>query len=503
MYLQPLLRLHSSTQDSWNISILIVAKKDSLPIWMTKNSTKLKMTLWKLLHQDKLDKEVFFYQSNIEIKLQDSKSVVNLEFSYDNISITRNLNLPAINQMPYSTYSSCNGFSSASIANKWKTKKNAMWETLNILNIQRPYELMLMGGDQIYADAVLASSEFYGWSQKSESEQINTKFTKKMEEQAQKFYLDWYIKSWSETTFSNLMTKIPSIMIWDDHDIIDGWGSYSNDLQSSPVQQGLYKYAERYFCLFQQHRLPQIPLSISDNTDYKGDFYNFGSSVGLLVLDLRSERNYNQIISRKTWEHIFITTEKQIKDNKLQHLLIMSSIPLAHPDFSLIEKTLGFIPSSQELEDDLHDHWASREHSDERKYFIRKILFWAREYNCRITILSGDVHIAANGLIQSTRTDADKNARSINQITSSGIVHPPPPALVVFALNKLMENSWEIERDITIQMLKMPNSQRNFISARNFISMQQVEKQDISLYWHVEGETYPYKKWIRVVEPTK
>jgi hypothetical protein len=52
-------------------------------------------------------------------------------------------------------------------------------------------------------------------------------------------------------------------------------------------------------------------------------------------------------------------------------------------------------------------------------------------------------------------------------------------------------------------MLKMPNSQQNFISARNFISMQQVDKQDISLYWHVEGEDYPYKKWIRVVEPNQ
>jgi hypothetical protein len=29
-------------------------------------------------------------------------------------------------------------------------------------------------------------------------------------------------------------------MTWDDHDLMDGWGSYPSPVQQSPVFQGLY-----------------------------------------------------------------------------------------------------------------------------------------------------------------------------------------------------------------------------------------------------------------------
>ncbi|HPE71554.1 MAG TPA: hypothetical protein PK018_05160 [Candidatus Competibacter sp.] len=41
------------------------------------------------------------------------------------------------------------------------------------------------------------------------------------------------------------MASIPSIAMWDDHDIFDGWGSYDEERQNCPVYQGIYPIARR------------------------------------------------------------------------------------------------------------------------------------------------------------------------------------------------------------------------------------------------------------------
>jgi hypothetical protein len=35
-------------------------------------------------------------------------------------------------------------------------------------------------------------------------------------------------------------------MTWDDHDLMDGWGSYPSTVQQSPVFQGLYIIMRRW-----------------------------------------------------------------------------------------------------------------------------------------------------------------------------------------------------------------------------------------------------------------
>ena len=60
----------------------------------------------------------------------------------------------------------------------------------------------------------------------------------------------------------HLHTYIPfqllqQVMTWDDHDIFDGWGSYAMELQFCPVFQGVFFFARKFFCLFQQHTTPE------------------------------------------------------------------------------------------------------------------------------------------------------------------------------------------------------------------------------------------------------
>ena len=52
-------------------------------------------------------------------------------------------------------------------------------------------------------------------------------------------------------------SQIPVINIWDDHDIIDGYGSYPRHTMTSLVFIGLGAVIFKYYMLFQHQSVPE------------------------------------------------------------------------------------------------------------------------------------------------------------------------------------------------------------------------------------------------------
>src|SRR3546814_8511938 len=77
----------------------------------------------------------------------------------------------------------------------------------------------------------------------------------------------------------------------------------------------------------------------------------------------------------------------------IDHLVIMSSIPVVYPGFETLERILGWWPGQNELEDDLADHWNSRPHKGERVRLIHRLLRLTQTETVRPTLISGDVHV--------------------------------------------------------------------------------------------------------------
>lgn len=57
-----------------------------------------------------------------------------------------------------------------------------------------------------------------------------------------------------------------------------------------------------------------------------------------------------------------------------------------------------------ELLDDLDDHWTTRHHRREREFFVHELQKLAREKGVRVSVLSGDVHLAAVGAFRTSPT---------------------------------------------------------------------------------------------------
>lgn len=96
-----------------------------------------------------------------------------------------------------------------------------------------------------------------------------------------------------------------------------------------------------------------------------------------------------------------------------------------------------------DLLDDLDDHYTARTHKKERLFLVHQLQSLASEFSVRITILGGDVHLAAVGRFYSNpklNIPVANDYRYMANIISSAIVNKPPPQAVANLLarrNKL------------------------------------------------------------------
>ena len=508
--LGPVLKFLGCGDNNWHISIIVaVDANDSPPSLILSNKAiAAPAKLADLIH---MKATVWRWESKIPLK----ETAQSINYKVNGRSFT--LQIPAKNKMPAVAFASCNGFSDPKLM-KQVTIKNALWSRMSRLHNGEdtirgrrfgPWNLLLMGGDQVYSDSLWQEvPEIKAWVSLDWPQRKIRAFNQKMRAQKERFFENLYLTRWAQPEVSSALASIPSLMMWDDHDIFDGWGSYPFEQHYCPVYQGIFGVAKKYFQLFQQQSADSLaPANLPNQTAFN-QAYNLGD-LGILVLDMRSERqphtpdgasdNYmpDQVMSEKSWNAVY----KWLDAQTCKHLLVMSSIPVVHPSFGLLEKMLGFLPGQQELEDDLRDHWTSSPHLQERLRMVHRLLRFSAEKKCRVTLLSGDVHVAAVGVIESDRNDVPPNARVINQLTSSGIVHPAPPAMVRYFLEQACKSVETIDRGITAAMYEFPATTRRLIGARNFLTLEPDDKDRLWANWWVENEADPTTKTIHPVQP--
>ena len=92
-----------------------------------------------------------------------------------------------------------------------------------------------------------------------------------------------------------------------------------------------------------------------------------------------------------------------------------------------------------EILDDLDDHWTAKHHKAERNWFIQELQELAAAKSVRVTILGGDVHLAAVGQFYSNKKlgiPKDCDHRYMPNVISSAIVNTPPPNVMADVLNR-------------------------------------------------------------------
>lgn len=269
---------------------------------------------------------------------------------------------------------------------------------------------------------------------------------------AEGYYFARYAALWSQPEIARVHAALPSVTMWDDHDIFDGWGSWPEERQACPVFQGLGRAARRYFALFQLAARPdRLPEGFGDPAGgHFGCAFRAGP-LGIVVPDLRSERSRRRIMGEAGWRDFAAALAGMAG---CRHVLAMSSVPLTDVELPWPERVLVALPGHSDLEDDLRDQWQSLAHRGE----------WRR-------MLAGLV---------------EGRGVRVFELTSSGIVHPPPPGPVAAAYEWLSRRATVLGPDLRVRRLVIPGHGKHYLRARNWLSLELAADGRHEAAWHAE-----------------
>jgi len=417
-----------------------------------------------------------FWRFNVEIELASTQRRVAYRI---NRGPAVGFWVPARGETMNIMFHSCNGFSLNVDPNQY-SGPDPLWRDVLNRHQARPFHVMLGGGDQIYNDAVMRDTQLFAdWlAEKNPERKHRADFTPEMQDELETFYLDRYAMWFSQGLFGMANAQIPMVNLADDHDIIDGFGSYPHSFMSTRVFAGLGAVAFKYYMLFQhqttlaetEREEPSWVLGASPgpyiNELSRSVFVRLGKKVGFLGLDCRTERMRDCILSEQSYDIVFERLREEIAGRaneagqQIRHLIVLLGVPIAYPRLNFLENILtsnvmvplkaigrtgmlgGFVnkfDGGVEILDDLDDHWTAKHHKQERNWFVQELQQLAAEYSVRVTILGGDVHLGAVGQFYTPKkfgVPKDRDHRYMPNVVSSAIVNKPPPNTLADVLNR-------------------------------------------------------------------
>ena len=286
-----------------------------------------------ILHKER---GVTFWKWNLEIEL--SSTQIRLAYRI-NRGPAIGFWIPARGETMNMMFHSCNGFSLSVNPDEF-SGPDPLWRDVLNTHQTRPFHVMLGGGDQIYMDAATVQTKHFGeWSKSRNAHHKHTApFTREMQDELEKFFLNRYAMWFSQGMFGMANAQIPMVNIWDDHDIIDGFGSYPDHTMRSPVMSGVGNVAFKYYMLFQHQSTPLDDeraepswLLGYERGPYikersRSLFMRLGRKTAFLGLDCRTERMRDEIMSQETWDLVFERLRREIRKGETQHLIVMLGV---------------------------------------------------------------------------------------------------------------------------------------------------------------------------------
>ncbi|KAG6017207.1 hypothetical protein E4U54_008046 [Claviceps lovelessii] len=442
------------------------------------------------------------FEIEVPIEVEEIKyeyAIPDVRYSREHKPRVNSFFVPAADESMRVMFHSCNGFSVGTDEEAFSGAP--LWKDVMRKHEEAPFHVMLGGGDQIYNDGIRVNGPLRAWTDiGNPKKRADYPFPESLRSECDDYYLKNYIRWYNSDPFALANGQIPQVNIWDDHDIIDGFGSYVDHFMRCDVFRGLGGTAHKYYLLFQHHLPPPVSTYTSDHLDGNGDhtvedpkqlvntfvaeprlgnqyirgtkpgpyvaehsiniYSRLGARMAMLGIDARTERTRHQVNYPETYELIFGRLRSELSQaansgRPIKHLILLLGIPIAYPRLTWLENILrspiigpikflnrrfgvggglfNQFDGSVDLLDDLDDHYTAKTHKLERRNLIEELQRVAAEFSVRVTILGGDVHLAALGRFYSKpklKIPVEKDSRYMANVISSAIVNKPPPQAV-------------------------------------------------------------------------
>ncbi|KAI5853132.1 hypothetical protein DFP73DRAFT_590185 [Morchella snyderi] len=474
----PLIRYHGADYSTnperplWRGSVLIVTESECVPrfgleVGLGQQTGRTPALSPGLKLFDERGRAFWRFAIEVGMVKEEQKVEYIVSFGSDKV-LKRTFWIPGMDDSMRIMFHSCNGFSVGTDEADYSGP--ALWNDVLRIHSEHPFHVSIGGGDQIYNDGIRVTGPLKDWaSLASASKKRIYQWSEQLEADADEWYFNNYVDWYSTAPYSHANSQIPSVNIWDDHDIIDGYGSYTDRFMSCAVFKGVGKTARKYYMLFQHHTPPageekEDPCWVIGKTPgrYIGDtsrsvYARLGKRIGFIGVDARSERTRHMINEPETYDLLFERMNCEVEEaaGDIRHMVILLGVPIAYPRLVWLENILqsplfGFIrflnkrfgaagaifnkfDGQVDILDDLDDHYCARPHKEERNAFLLRLQQFSLEKQVRITMLSGDVHLAAIGRFYSKpelNIPTANDHRYMVNVISSAITNKPPPEAV-------------------------------------------------------------------------
>ncbi|GES65147.1 transcription factor btf3 [Aspergillus terreus] len=482
--------------------------------------------------------------------------------------------VPSINQSMRLMFHSCNGFSVGTDMDAWIGPN--LWNDVLRVHAQKPFHVMIGGGDQIYNDGIRVDGPLKEWTSIGNPHKRRTHdFNNSMRARCDDYYYANYVRWYNTDPFKAANARIPQINIWDDHDIIDGFGSYTDHFMRCSVFRGIGGVAFKYYCLFQHHVAPPLSTYTTDapqtmqaingtagadprqleNTfvlenqpeddswivgkrpgpyveeKSRNLYMRLGKRMAFIGVDARTERTRHQVNYNDTYDLIFSRLEREVAaaNGEIKHLIVLLGVPIAYPRLAWLEnilsspviapirlmnKRFGFagglfnqFDGQVDLLDDLDDHYTARQHKRERRLFIQRLQDFSAAHSARVTILGGDVHLAAIGRFYSNPKlgiQSQNDPRYMVNVISSAITNKPPPKAVANLLarrNKIHHLDHDTDETLMDMFDQQPGGQEKgagwnkvTMPSRNYACITEVDSPEVNGASAADSSVVPIPK---------
>ena len=261
---------------------------------------------------------------------------------------------------------------------------------------------LLLVGDQIYSDALKPISV--------REDLPKDKDVPPPLEEVLAAYRRIYRGYFGQAGFRRLRERLPTLCMWDDHDIFNNWGSRRRE---TALDRRLFAAASRAYCEYQHWRNPGGGLG------HPPYHYTFAyGDIGFLVLDARGVRDHQSrhLLGAAQWEAVraFLAGAAA---REFQTLFVVSSVPVAHTARWFAQLS-AWLPMG--TANSVRARWTAPAVVRARDAFYDVLFAWqAAAPGRQVILLSGDIHMA------SAWTIAQRAGPGvIQQFTSSALTTP-------------------------------------------------------------------------------
>jgi len=312
------------------------------------------------------------------------------------------------------------------------------------------------GGDQMYVDTNKKEDMYdvWEWLAKNKNQIIKT-YTKngqlnhdKVVDYFTKIYRNYYRIYWNFTNVKKVFESFPQYMIWDDHEIMDGWGSYTSkerkkllnklfqhddeELNSVLIDLMFMAAKKAYFEYEHSHNpYTAINFKADENQSCEWDYSFQVGDCAFYFLDMRGHHDYERPTNRLLGKAQMKRFDSWLKSSKVKSrkiLIIISPVPVVHWSSTLTD-TMDW----GEAKDDLRDEWEHKSNHKERNMLLDKLMEVSHGRGQTVLFLSGDVHCAS--VYQIEKYEKFPKAKIFNA-TSSAISRKPAPKAAKFVMHK-------------------------------------------------------------------